>query len=119
MIEFITVDDFKTKIFDFEANKEWSFTGKPTLLNFTASWCGPCKMFAPTLETLAEKYKGQIDILKIDIDQQPQLPAMFGIRSVPTTLFLVKGEEPILAGGVITEEQMVQAVEELLKLDNK
>jgi thioredoxin 1 len=120
MIEFISTEDFKNKIFDFTGKEEWEFSGtRPALLNFTASWCGPCRSFAPTLDQLAEKYKDQVDFYKIDIDQNPEVPAMFGIRSVPTTLFLTNIEEPIMAGGVIPFETMVQAIDELLTLKPK
>ena len=57
---------------------------KPVLLDFFATWCGPCRMIAPAVAKIAEKYEGQIKVGKIDVDTQPQLAARFGIVSIPT-----------------------------------
>lgn len=117
MIEYLSTEDFKNRIFDFEKSQEWQFLGnKPTIVNFTASWCGPCQMFAPTLEKAAADHAGNLSIFKIDIDQNPEVPALFGIRSVPTTLFLKGQEQPILAAGVIPSESFEKGLEEIFGL---
>lgn len=115
MIEFISTEKFKTDVFDFTAHDTWSYQkDRPVIVNFTASWCGPCRMFSPILEKIAEDYHDKLDILKIDIDQFPEVPAVFGVMSVPTTLFISKGQDPTLASGVIQREDMDRAIEEIL-----
>ena len=59
---------------------------KPAIVDFYATWCGPCKAIAPVLEKLAAEYKGKIVVYKIDTDKEPELSAAFGIRSIPTLL---------------------------------
>lgn len=66
----------------------------PVLVDFTASWCGPCKALAPILETLAEENAGKVRVLKLDVDANPETALRYNIRSVPT-LFLFKGGEPV------------------------
>ena len=82
----LTREDFRTKIYDFERNPgSWKFEGdKPALVDFYASWCGPCKMLAPVLEELGDEYAGRVDIYKVNVDEQPNLASMFGIDSIPT-----------------------------------
>lgn len=115
MLQIISTAEFQEKIFDFTKQNEWNYSNStPVVLNFSASWCGPCHRFAPTLEDAAIKYQDSIKVYKIDIDASPEVPAMFGVRSVPTTVFIRMGEEPALAMGAMTPESLDRAINELL-----
>lgn len=115
MLEIISTQSFQEKIFDFATQNEWNYDNStPVVLNFFATWCGPCHQFSPTLEDASIKYKDSIKVYKIDIDASPEVPAMFGVRSVPTTVFIRKGEEPALAMGAMNPEALDRAINELL-----
>ncbi len=87
-MEHLTKETFLTKVFNYEKNKEWKFEGSlPCLIDFYADWCAPCRMVAPVLEELAKEYAGKINIYKIDTEDQQELAAIFGIRSIPSCYF--------------------------------
>jgi thioredoxin len=118
-MEHLTKETFLKKVFDYENNKEWKFEGElPCLIDFYADWCQPCKMVAPILEELSKEYEGKVNIYKIDTEDQQELAAAFGIRSIPSLLFCPKGEQPQMAQGALPKETMKQVIEEVL-LKNK
>ncbi len=65
---------------------------KPVLVDFWAAWCGPCKMVAPEMEKLAEKYAGSVDVVKVDVDANPYISQRYGIMSIPTIALFVDGD---------------------------
>lgn len=114
-MEFLTMDTFKQKVFNFDVNKEWKFEGdKPAIIDFYADWCGPCKMVSPILEELSEEYNGKLDIYKIDTEDQRELAASFGIRSIPSILFIPMEGQPQMAVGANSKEWFIQAFEQVL-----
>lgn len=112
----LTKAEFLEKVVNYEANPtEWKYLGdKPCIIDFYASWCGPCKTIAPILEELAKEYHGEIYIYKINTEEEQELAAAFGIRSIPTLLFVPMGENPQMAQGAMPKESFKQAINELL-----
>ncbi|MDR3142345.1 MAG: thioredoxin [Tannerellaceae bacterium] len=112
----LTKADFLAKVANYETNpEEWAYLGdKPALIDFYADWCGPCKAIAPVLEELAAEYGGQIYIYKIDTEAEQELAAVFGIRSIPSLLFVPMDENPQMAQGAIPKLQLKEAIEQLL-----
>lgn len=108
--------DFLAKIANYEANpKEWKYLGdKPAIIDFYADWCGPCKAIAPVLEELAAEYDGKLYIYKIDTEQEQELAALFGIRSIPSLLFIPMNEKPQMAQGAVPKQELKKAIDELL-----
>lgn len=104
-MEHLTLDSFKEKIFDYEKHKEWNYKGElPCLIDFYADWCGPCKMVSPILEKLSSEYEGKLKIYKVNTEEQQELSAMFGVRSIPTLLFVPKEGQPQMTAGALTED---------------
>jgi thioredoxin len=118
MTEHLTQETFKQKVFNYEANKDWKFEGsKPAVIDFYANWCGPCKMVAPILEELSTEYDGKIDIYKVNTEEQRELAAMFGIRSIPSLLFIPKDGQPQMAMGAMPKASFKQAFKEVLNVE--
>ena len=112
----LTRAEFLTKVANFEDTPDkWVYLGdKPAIIDFYADWCGPCKMIAPILEELAAGYEGQIYIYKVDTEAEQQLAGEFGIRSIPSILFVPMGEDPQMAQGALPKDAFKQAIEEVL-----
>lgn len=114
--------EFLKKVYDFEANpNDWKFEGKrPAIVDFYATSCGPCKALHPVLEELSKEYSGKVDIYQIDVDQEKELAAAFGIRSIPTLLLIPMKEEPRITQGALPKDQLKKAIDEfLLKQNNE
>ncbi len=94
-----------------DANFESTVVGseKPAIVDFWATWCGPCKMVAPELEKLAAKYDGIVDVVKVDVDANPGLSAAFGIMSIPTIAYFKPGDQPRGVLGFMPLEQLERA----------
>lgn len=92
--------EFNTKVYDL-AQKDLKYLGtKPAIVDFYASWCGPCRAISPILEELAAEYKDKIVIYKVDVDASGDLAQAFGIQSIPAVMFIpLKGEPKMTVGG--------------------
>ncbi|BDQ03259.1 thioredoxin [Ignavibacterium sp.] len=115
MTEHLTKETFLEKVFDYEKNQEWKYQGElPALIDFWAPWCGPCRMVGPILEELSEEYEGKIKVYKVNTDEEQELGAVFGIRSIPSLLFIPVDGQPKMAVGALPKEALKQAIEKEL-----
>ena len=107
---------FLAKVANYETTpNEWKYLGdKPAIIDFYADWCGPCKMVAPILEELAEEYSDKIYIYKIDTDKEQALASLFGIRSIPSILFIPMTGQPQMAMGALPKAELKKAIDEFL-----
>ena len=119
-VKHLSKKEFLEKIYNYEKNPDkWVYEGdKPAIVDFYATWCGPCKVVAPILEELANEYAGKIVIYKIDTDKERELSAAFGIQSIPTLLFIPMKGDPQVAQGALPKESLKRAIDEFL-LGNK
>ncbi len=112
----LTKEEFISKVFDYQNNPSaWKFKGdKPAIIDFYATWCGPCKATAPVLEDIAKDYDGKIDVYKVDVDEQQELATLFGIRSVPSLLFIPLNGQPQISAGAMAYNGFKNAIEQIL-----
>lgn len=112
----LTKDEFLKRVANFEANSDsWKFLGeKPAVVDFYAKWCGPCKALAPILEEVSNEYEGKVDIYKVDVDEEEELSAAFGIRTIPTLLFIPMGKDPRIMVGGLPKNKLKEAIDSIL-----
>ncbi len=112
----LTLSEFKNKVMDFEKDPDnWNYKGdKPAIIDFYATWCGPCKATAPILDSLAEEYKDKIIVYKVDVDKEQELASMFGIRSIPSLLFIPMQGDPKMQVGAMGRMDLENAIKNTL-----
>jgi thioredoxin len=114
-MEHLTKETFMQKVFNYEDNTEWKYEGeRPCVIDFYADWCQPCKIVTPILEELSREYDGKVDIFKINTEEEQELSAVFGIRSIPTLLFCPVEGQPQMAVGALPKQSLKQAIDEVL-----
>src|SRR5690554_6840033 len=112
----LTKAEFLERVVNYEENpEEWVYLGdKPAIIDFYADWCAPCRIVAPILEELAAQYEEEIYIYKIDTEEEQELAAVFGIRSIPSILFVPMGEQPQMVAGALPKEGFEEAIQDIL-----
>lgn len=115
----ITKADFLKKIYDFEKNPdEWKYLGsQPAIVDFYADWCGPCRQLSPVLDELAKEYSGKLTIYKVNVDNERGLATFFGIRSIPTLLFIPMKGKPQRSLGALSKTELKGLIKDVLKVE--
>ena len=103
------------KITDENFEKEVLKSDKPTLVDFWAEWCGPCKMLTPTIEALAEEYKDTSSIVKINVDDSPAIATKYGIRSIPSILLFNNGDVVEQRVGAVSKDELAGMLDKIIK----
>ena len=111
----LTTEEFKRRVMNYDNNNGWNFLGeRPAIIDFYAPWCSPCRSLAPILDELAEEYNGQVDIYKVNVDQEAELSQYFNIRSIPSILFIPIGDSPKMTHGAISKEDIKELINQQL-----
>jgi thioredoxin 1 len=85
------------------------------MVDFWATWCGPCQIVAPTVEQLAQEYAGRVKVAKLDVDQSPQTAVKFRVRSIPSILFFKQGQLVDVVVGAVPKSQLTDRIEKHLR----
>ena len=115
-VKMMSYNDFIKKIWDLELDpKNFTFKGsKPCVIDFYATWCGPCKKVAPIMEKLAKEYDGKVDFYKVDTDQDPKLAMVLQIKNIPTIFFMKAGVQPEKTVGAYDEDHYRKIIDKML-----
>lgn len=110
----LTQTEFKTLVHDYAANPDsWAYKGtQDAIIDFSATWCGPCKRLSPILDDLAKEYSGKIIFYNVDIDACRELAQAYGVSSVPTILFCpADGSTPTAITGAYPRDEIIRVID--------
>ncbi|MCB0330409.1 MAG: thioredoxin [Bdellovibrionales bacterium] len=108
------MSDNVKEISDSDFDQEVLQSNVPTLVDFWAPWCGPCKSIAPILEEIAGEYEGKIRIVKMNVDENPATPSKYSVRGIPNLVFFKAGEVVEQIVGAVPKEQLTGAIDKVL-----
>ena len=113
----LTKGGFERRVADIASiSGEWKFLGnRPAVIDFYATWCGPCKALLRVVEQLSEEYDGKVDIYKVNVDEEQELARLFEIRSIPTLIFIPMEGKPQRTMGAMPKEQLKSLLDQLIK----
>ena len=118
MVKNVTTDYFNKNVYDLKKtddNGELKFLGKkPVLIDFYATWCGPCRVLEPILDELYTEYDGEVDIYKVNTEDEMELAAAFGVMSLPTLLFIPMEGKPAISPGAPPKQMLKELIDEKL-----
>ena len=118
MVKNVTTKYFNENVYDLKKvddNGELKFLGKkPVLVDFYATWCGPCKALEPILDELYTEYDGEVDIYKINTEDEMELAGSFGVMSLPTLLFIPMKGKPVISPGAPPKQMLKELIDEKL-----
>ena len=118
MVKNVTTDYFNKNVYDLkktDENGELKFLGKkPVLIDFYATWCGPCRALEPILDELSTEYDGEINIYKVNTEDEMELAGAFGIMSLPTLLFIPMEGKPVISPGAPPKQMLKELIDEKL-----
>ncbi|WP_251957976.1 thioredoxin [Nostoc commune] len=101
----VTDSSFKQEVLDSKV---------PVLVDFWAPWCGPCRMVAPVVDEISEQYKGQIKVVKVNTDENPNVASQYGIRSIPTLMIFKEGQKVDMVVGAVPKSTLASTLEKYL-----
>ncbi|MBN3894874.1 MULTISPECIES: thioredoxin [unclassified Nostoc] len=101
----VTDSSFKQEVLDSDV---------PVLVDFWAPWCGPCRMVAPVVDEISEQYKGQIKVVKVNTDENPNVASQYGIRSIPTLMIFKGGQKVDMVVGAVPKTTLASTLEKYL-----
>ncbi len=101
----VTTDQFDAEVLQ---------SNVPVLVDFWAVWCGPCRAIAPHVDAIAQEYAGRAKVVKVNVDEEPEIALRYGIQSIPTLLFFKEGKVQDMIVGVVPRQTIVQKLEALL-----
>ena len=110
----LTTESFNTTVYDMTAEGLTYLGDRPAIVDFTATWCGPCQRIAPILEELAKEYDGKIVIYKVDIDKNRNLAKSFNVSSIPAILYIPLTGEPVMTVGSRDKGKFQSEIETVL-----
>ena len=110
----LTSEQFMTMVYDIQDENMTYLGNKPAIVDFTATWCGPCRSIAPILEELAKENKDQIVIYKVDVDKCREIAEAFGISSIPAVLYIPIDGEPSMTIGARSKAKFQEEIDKIL-----